>query len=526
MAPPEIHGNEFLHGLERVVGGEHLIVDGRREFFTTDVYRRGELPIAVVRPGSVEEAAQVIAHAYANDVAIVPRGGGASYTAGYLPTTAKAILIDAGRLDRIVEINEQDMYVTAEPGVTWAELDAALAARGLRTPIRGPFSGIAATVGGSISQNALGLGTNTWGVSCEIVLAMEVIAAEGRIVRTGQAGSKLGVPFYRHYGPDLTGLFAGDCGALGFKSLITLKVMKTRPRSACLSFGFGTFEDAIQAMSGIAGHVVEEKSFALDRALQQGQIGKGQDISTRLEMARSVIAASDNPAAGLLKVMRMGLSGSKALSAAPYAAHYIFEGESAGEIRGKKRLLRRLALRNGREIPNSVPSIVRATPFAPLHNVLGPAGERWVPVHGILPASTVLAFHREFRKYLDVRRQDMAEHGVHVGLIFSALGAGSFLYEPAFYWKDEQSVYHRTVLDQAYRDSIPSYPSNPAGAELVQTMRQAAIEQYHRYGAGHLQVGKQYPLLRDRDPAAIELMRALKSAVDAKKLFNPGALGL
>lgn len=524
--PPESPGNEFLQSLARIVGREHLIVDDRREFFATDVYRRGEMPIAVVRPGSIEEAAQVIARAYDDRVAIVPRGGGASYTAGYLPTSARAILVDAGRLDRIVEINEQDMYVTAEPGVTWARLDAALAARGLRTPIRGPFSGIAATVGGTISQNALGLGTNTWGVSCEIVLAMEVITSDGRIIRTGQAGSRLGVPFYRHYGPDLTGLFTGDCGALGFKALITLKVMKTRPKAGCLSFGFGKFEDAIHAMSQIAGHIVEEKSFALDRALQQGQIGKSENVSTRLGLARAVIAASDNSARGLLKVMRMGLSGSRALSAAPYAAHYIFEGESAAEVRSKARLLRRLALQTGWEIPNSVPMIVHATPFAPLHNVLGPAGERWVPVHGVLPASTVLAFHREFSAYLAGRQQDMAENGVHVGLIFSALGAGSFLYEPAFYWKDERSVYHRTVLDQAYRDSIPSYPPNPAGAELVQTMRQAAIEQYHRYGAGHLQVGKQYPLLRDRDPAAVELMRAVKTAVDAKNLFNPGALGL
>ena len=522
----ESTAEEFLQRLDRIVGGDHLIVDDRREFFATDVYRRLEIPIAVVRPGSIEEARKVIACAYANDVAIVPRGGGASYTAGYLPTTARAILVDAGRLDRIVEINEQDMFVTVEPGVTWAELDKALGARGIRTPFRGPFSGLAATVGGSISQNALGLGTNTWGVSCESVLAMEVITADGRIIRTGQAGSKAGVPFFRHYGPDLTAVFTGDCGALGFKARITLKVMKARPRSGCLSFGFGTFEGAIQAMSGIAGHVVEEKCFALDSALQQGQIGKSGDVSTRLEMARSVMAASHSPVRGLLQVLRMGLSGSRALSAAPYAAHYILEGQSAGEIRSKVRLVRRLALQNGWEIPNSVPLVVYATPFAPLHNVLGPAGERWVPVHGILPASSVLAFHREFRQYLASRRQDMTEHGVHTGLIFSSLGAGSFLYEPAFYWKDEQSVYHRTVLDQAYRSSIPSYPPNPTGAELVQAMRQAAIDQYHRYGAGHLQVGKQYPLLRDRDPAATELLRAIKKAVDGKNLFNPGALGL
>lgn len=523
IAPP---GAEFLQSLEAIVGSDHLIVDDRREFFATDVYRRLEIPLAVVRPGSIEEARQVIACAYANDVAIVPRGGGASYTDGYLPTTTRAILIDAGRLNRIVEINEQDMYVTVEPGVTWAELDSELGARGIRTPIRGPFSGLAASVGGSISQNALGLGTNTWGVSCESVLALEVITAHGQIIRTAQAGSRVGAPFFRHYGPDLTGLFTGDCGALGFKALITLKTMKARPRSGCLSFGFGSFEDAIKAMSAIAGHVVEEKCFALDSTLQQGQIGKSTDVSTRLEMAGSVMAASGGALGGLVRVMRMGLAGSKALSAAPYAAHYIFEGQSTGEIRSKTRLLRRLALECGREIPNSVPLIVHATPFAPLHNVLGPAGERWVPVHGILATSSVLDFHREFRRYLAGRQDKMTEYGVHVGLIFSALGAGSFLYEPAFYWKDEQSVYHRTVLDHAYRDSIPAYPANPAGAELVQAMRQAAIEQYHRFGAAHLQVGKQYPLLRDRDPAAVGLLGALKSTLDAKNLFNPGALGL
>jgi len=519
-------GGDFLQLLENIVGRVNLLTDDEREYFSTDVYRRLETPVAVVRPGTLEESRAVIECAYANDVAIVPRGGGASYTAGYLPATKQAIQLDAGRLDRIVEINEQDMYVTVEPGVTWKKLDAALRSRGLRTPFRGPFSGIAATVGGTISQNALGIGTNSWGVSCESVLAIEVITAGGDVVRTGQAGSTSRKPFYRYYGPDMTGLFTGDCGALGFKALITLKMMKLRPEFGALSFGFATFENTVEALSRIAGHIIEEKSFALDSTLQQGQIGKSSNVSTRLDMAKSVIGAARNPIQGLTQVMRMALSGSKALAAAPFAAHYMFEGQSAAEIRGKARLMRGIARGYGWEIPNSVPLVVRATPFAPLHNVLGPAGERWVPLHGILPRSSVLAFHRELQSYLGSQRGSMERLGVRVGLIFGALGTGSFLYEPAFYWKDAQTVYHRTVLDQDYRASLPSYPSNPEGATLVQAMREAVIDQYHRYSAGHLQVGKQYPLLRDRDPAVVALLRALKAAVDPKGLFNPGALGL
>ena len=518
--------NDLLTRLERIVGEDNLIVDERRAFYATDVYHRLKVPIAVVRPGTIEEMREAIACAYSQDIAIVARGGGVSYTAGYLSATTQSIQLDTGRLDRIAEISEDDMYVTVEPGLTWARLDTTLRERGLRTPFRGPFSGLAATVGGSISQNTLGFGTNTWGVSCDSVLSMEIVTADGRVVKTGQAGSKVGKPFYRHYGPDTTGLFTGDCGALGIKALITLKMMKLRSHFDCVSFGFESFEDTIAALSSIAGHVVEEKSFALDTALQQGQIGKSGDVSTRIDMAKSVIAAASNPITGLLQVIRMGLSGTKALVSSPCAAHYLFEGTSREEVRGKAKLLRDIATRYGKEIPNSVPLVVRATPFAPLHNILGPAGERWVPLHGILPSSSVLSFHREIQDYLSGQEENMSRYGVHVGLIFSALGTGAFLIEPAFYWKDEQTVYHRTMLDQAYQDTIPSYPPNPQGAELVHAMRQHVIEMYHRYGAGHLQVGKQYPLLRDRDPAAVALLRAIKSAVDPKGLFNPGALGL
>ncbi|MCB2106957.1 MAG: FAD-binding oxidoreductase [Rhodobacteraceae bacterium] len=518
--------DNLVSRLAQIVGEDHVLTGEAREFYATDVYRRMELPLAVVRPGTVDEMCSAVAAAYAADVAIVARGGGASYTAGYLPSTKRSIILDAGRLNRIVEINQTDMYVTVEPGLTWAELDGTLAKLGLRTPFRGPFSGLAATVGGSISQNTLGFGTNTWGVSCDSVLALEVVTADGAIFKTGQAGSKVGKPFFRQYGPDLTGLFTGDCGALGFKARITLKMMKRRPHFDCVSFGFDSFEQAHAAISEIAGHVAEEKMFALDTALQQGQIGKSSDLSNRVDMAKSVVAAAESTIKGLKQIVGMGLAGAKALTAAPFAAHYLFEGLSEGETKGRAALLRGIAKKHGREIPNSVPLVVRAMPFAPLHNILGPAGERWVPLHGILPASTVVAFHHDVKRILDSYGEKMNQHGVHVGIIFSALGTGAFLYEPAIYWKDELTVYHRTMLDEDFKSALPSYPANPQGAALVRELRTDLLELFHRYGAAHLQVGKQYPLLRDRNPGAVAMLRAIKAAVDPKGLFNPGTLGL
>ena len=110
----------LVHDLAAVVGGDHVLTgEADREFYAMDVYNHREKPLAVVQPGTVEELQRVVRLASAAGVAMVPRGGGASYTDGYLPTTPTSILIDTGRLNRIVEINETDMYVTVESGVTW-----------------------------------------------------------------------------------------------------------------------------------------------------------------------------------------------------------------------------------------------------------------------------------------------------------------------------------------------------------------------------------------------------------------------
>lgn len=165
----------LLADLEAIVGSTHLLTgQTEREFYSMDVYNQGQVPLAVVRPGSVEELQAVVRGATSAGVAVVPRGGGASYTDGYLPTRSHSIMLDTGRLNRIVELNEQDMYVTVEPGMTWAELWQTLKAKGLRTTFWGPFSGIKATVGGSMSQNSASLGSGNYGVSADAVLALKL----------------------------------------------------------------------------------------------------------------------------------------------------------------------------------------------------------------------------------------------------------------------------------------------------------------------------------------------------------------
>ena len=92
----------------------------------------------------------------------------------------------------------------------------ALKPLGLRLPFFGTFSGRGATVGGGLSNGALFLGTARYGTSAEIVLGMQVVLADGSILHTGQTAiSTAKRPFTRTFGPDTTGLFTHDAGALG-----------------------------------------------------------------------------------------------------------------------------------------------------------------------------------------------------------------------------------------------------------------------------------------------------------------------
>jgi FAD/FMN-containing dehydrogenase len=108
------------------------------------------------------------------------------------------------------------MYVTVEAGVTWKQLHEALAPRGLRLPFFGTFSGATATVGSGIANGALFFGTARYGTAADCALGLEVVLADGTLLHTGQAAFG-GKPFYRTYGPDLTGLFTHDSGTLGIK---------------------------------------------------------------------------------------------------------------------------------------------------------------------------------------------------------------------------------------------------------------------------------------------------------------------
>jgi FAD/FMN-containing dehydrogenase len=416
------------------------------------------------------------------------------------------------------------MYVTVEAGCTWATLDAALKPHGLRTPFWGPFSGAKATIGGSLSQGTATFGSARVGPSDVAVIGMKVVLADGSLITTGSGGQPHHAPFFRHYGPDLTGLFTSDAGALGIKAEITLQLERRPAFVKGLSFAFQTAEACFLGMaeaarSGLAGEV-----FSADAELLRESAGSAdlkRDLATLWQVGRS----GSGPLDGLMRMARLAWAGRDFATGIPFTVHVVTEADDRVRLGANAAELRRLLEPHGVEIAATVPTVVRANPFPPLA-VVAPNGRRLLAIHAIVPFSAGEALHAETAALVARHADELRANRVIVGYSFATVGRSGLLYEPVFYWEDELELYHRRETPPDMLAAMRTFPPNPGGRALVQRVREAMVEIMFHHGAVHLQIGKAYPYLRERDPAALALLQGLKRHVDPRGLINPGALGL
>ena len=133
----------LIEQLQTLLGKEGLLTGADDLlYFSNDVYRSGGTPLAIAKPESSEQVQETVRLCAAAGVAMVPRGGGASYTDGYLYPAGGHVLLDLSALDDI-KIDAANLLVTVGAGTTWAKLKETLDAKNLRTPFWGPFSGLA-----------------------------------------------------------------------------------------------------------------------------------------------------------------------------------------------------------------------------------------------------------------------------------------------------------------------------------------------------------------------------------------------
>ena len=208
------------------------------------------IPVAVVHAGSVEDVQATLRVATATGTPVVTRGAGTGL-AGAANAGDGEIALSVRGMDRILEVRPDDLIAVVEPGILNADLNAALAPHGLWWA-PDPASRAISTVGGNIATGAGGLLCAKYGVVRDAVLGVDVVLADGRLLRLGHRTVK-GVT-----GLDLTSLMIGSEGTLGVIVGATLKLRRTVPGEVCtIAATFPAVRDAATASAAVTASGVQ-----------------------------------------------------------------------------------------------------------------------------------------------------------------------------------------------------------------------------------------------------------------------------
>ena len=516
--------SEILSGFNDIVGAEHVITDpDELRYYSQDVYRSFETALAVIQPENVQQLRAAVSLCRENSLHVVARGGGMSYTDSYLHSADRGISIDMRRMNRIIDINTQDLIATVECGCTWQQLNEALAPHGLRPPYWGPLSGARATVGGALSQNSVFWGATSHGTAAESVLGLDVVLADGELLPTGGRAKNAGVPFMRYDGPDLTGLFIGDSGALGLKAVATLRLVRIPEVVQYASFSFETHQQICAAMSEVGRRGLAAECYGFDPFLQNSRVlGGDTDVVEDVKTLARVAGKS-----GLKESIKIAASGRRFVKKVQWGLHVHVEDRcEAGADHAMAEIRRIVEQHSSVEIPNSLPTIVGAYPFPPTNSMAGPDGERWVPIHGKVGHSQAVETIDEIQALYARNKAILDKYSIQTGYLICTVGNTAFLVEPVYYWPDELNEVHRRNVEPEVLKGFTPAPPNPAARAEVERIRNEVRDIFLARGAIHFQIGKYYPYRDSRQPAAWEMLTRIKDLLDKQGVINPGQLGL
>lgn len=519
--------DSLFASLSSAVGEQNVLTDAAScSLMAQDVFAEVQPVVAIVQPGNKEELAAAVKAATDAGYDVIPRGGGMSYTNGYLPVTDKAVTFDLRRMNRVLEVNTEDMYVTVECGCTWDELHQALEGTGYRTPYWGTLSGLKATVGGGFSQNSIFWGSAQYGTAADNVIGLEVVLADGSIVKTGAGAQLNSKPFFRHYGPDLTGVFTCDAGSLGFKAVATLRLMKQFEGRQYAAFDFKTAENTIAAMSEISRRGLAMECFGFDPFLQQQRL-KRESLAKDVKALAGVMKSAGSVMGALKDGAKVALAGRRYMSDVDHSVQIMIEDHTQAGADARAKEIVAIALEHGgREIENSIPRIARANPFGPVNSMLGPEGERWVPSHVLVPHSDAPAAYQAIIDLFEQHKEAFEKYKIETGFLYAIISTNCFVLEPVFFWPDSTNDLHKNSVEADHLAKLPVHQEDLAARDYVAQVRKEFAAMFKERGGVHMQIGKSYLYAEGVQPEALAMIKSIKQALDPKGQVNPGALGL
>jgi glycolate oxidase len=249
--------------------------------YSKDASEHRHRPDAAVWPATAEEISTILKLANKEKFPVVPRGAGTSL-AGLAVPEKGGVILDLGRMNKIISVSVTDRLAVVQPGVVYADLERALEPHGFFFP-PDPASGTVATLGGNVATNAGGIKGAKYGTTKDYVLSLQVVLPDGRVMRTGSKCMK------SSSGYDLTKLFVGSEGTLAVVTEITLKINPKPSLSSTAMATFEDLEDAGRAVSEIMHSGILPS--ALEVVDQQTLIAINQNTDLNLPEVEAILIA-------------------------------------------------------------------------------------------------------------------------------------------------------------------------------------------------------------------------------------------
>jgi alkyldihydroxyacetonephosphate synthase len=460
--------------LRGLVGSDAVVVDANLlERYSADTYWKAlaarangaplGFPDAAVLPADEAGVAAVLRFANERGVAVVPRGGGSGSQGGAVPVDG-GILLDLTRLDRILEVDEESLTVTAEAGVNGEVLERALNERGLMLP-HYPASVDLATVGGYVAARGSGVLSTRYGKIEDLVLSLRVALADGSLIET------VGVP--RHaVGPELTQLFVGSEGTLGVVTRATLQLAPLPAKRRFEAVCFGSVPEGIAAVRS-----------CIARGLRPSVVRLYDEVATRTSLGPVV----DRDLEGVCTV-------------------FCFEGEPA-VVDAEAETLLTLAREHGGAVLDAGLGETwwrrRYEFYKPPHHPELPA--IWGTLEAVAPYARIYDVYRAVKTAVE---EPYAEHGLTFKVHFS------------HWYPWGTMMYGRFIVPDGGPNALELH--DRIWDDAVKAMLGAGGVMNDHHGVGL----KLAPYMRAQHGPALDVLRRIKEVLDPNRIMNPGKLDL
>jgi D-lactate dehydrogenase (cytochrome) len=447
----------LTEALRQLVGHEQVSVNPTmlEQHSRDESYHRPHTPDVVVFPRNAAEVSEVVKFANSHRIPVVPFGMGTSLEGHVIPYQG-GITLDFQRMNQIVEIRPEDQLVRVQPGVTRSQLNKELKKYGLFFSVD---PGADATLGGMAATNASGTTAVRYGVMRDQVRDLEVVLANGQIIRTG------GLAVKSSAGYNLTGLFVGSEGTLGIFTELTLRVYGIPESILAARASFPSVESAVRtAVSLLAVGIPIARVELVDRVSMEKL---NRHSGTHYEEAPTLFLEFHGNEAGLQQDVQFA----KDLAADHGCSGFAFETDAKGR--------------------NTLWEARHNLAYAFVH---GSKGKKIMVTDVCVPLS-------ELAGAITYAREQIEAAGVEGGLL-GHVGDGNF---------------HALLLvDPTNRDDLDK--AERVNANLVDYALRCGGTCTGEHGVG---VGK-LKYLRREHGEALDLMRQVKQLFDPRNILNPG----